>query len=583
MHLPYRNKWWRYIPALLLLFAMPAAHAGRSDTSIVVRQEALQVVDKIVQKLIADTRFTFKWVPQKEELGMQVIDFRRMVTHAGQVAYATRQVKAMADTTVHFNLSAAGSITIWLNKKQVFRQNSGSLTVPREMAYGRFTFSNGFDATCKKGDNEIILRYQAGAAQPVVFLRPQLPNGDLSTAVVFSTAPPFSGWGLLGPFEKNDTAVLTGAGIQPYYVRGGEKYTWEKPIQRLLPELLIDSSSVYQRDPYADWHYANGNTVWSVLNLAKETGNKQYLDFVKAYTGFIIQSIPYFRKQYDSLYAFRGSFHRLFRLSMLDDAGSAVLPFIELYGVQKDPALKKLFDPIAGYVMRRQVRLSDGTFCRPEPTEMTVWADDLFMSVPFLLRMGKITGQQKYTDEAVQQFMHFRQYLLDRQNGLYRHGWCSATAQQSPVCWGRANGWIAWATAELLDKLPASHPSYQNILSAFREQMATLVRYQAKDGMWRQVLDRTDSYEETSCTAIFTLVLARGVRKGWIAPTYTINALNGWSAIKTKIDADGTVHGICRGTEIGFDLPFYFGRATIAQDPRGLGAVITAGMEISKL
>jgi len=50
-----------------------------------------------------------------------------------------------------------------------------------------------------------------------------------------------------------------------------------------------------------------------------------------------------------------------------------------------------------------------------------------------------------------------------------------------------------------------------------------------------------------------------------------------------KIDANGVVHGICRGTEIGFDEQFYLDRKTIDNDPRGLGAVITAGIEIAKL
>lgn len=568
------------ILALFMVFAAPAAHASVGDTSITGRQEALQVVDKVVSKLIADTRFAYKLAPQKEELGMQVIDFRRMASTAHKVLYAMRQASAATDTLVYFGVSGAGKITIWLNKQEVFRQDTRESVVPKEIAYSRFHFSRGFTAKCRKGVNEIIIRYETVQAPALVFLRPQLTNGDLNTAVNVNTGA-FPGWWLLGPFEKKDTSVMKGKAILPYYTIAGKKYTWEKPVQRLLPELLVDSTITYQRDPYADWHYANGNTVWSVMNLAKETGNPKYLDFVKNYTGFIIQHSPYFRKQYDSLFDFRGSFHRMFRLTMLDDAGAAVLPFIELYMVNKDAALKKIIDPVADYISNGQVRLKDGTFCRPEPTEMTIWADDLFMSVPFLLRMGKITGQQKYYDDAVKQFTHFRAYLLDSSNGLYRHGWFSATRQQAPVCWGRANGWMAWATAELLGSLPATHPSYSHILTAFKEQMAALVKYQEKDGMWHQVLDRSDSYEETSCTAIFTLALARGVRRGWIDPVYKTNALNGWKAITKKIEADGTVHGICRGTEIGFDAQFYFDRKTIDQDPRGLGAVITAGMEIA--
>jgi hypothetical protein len=53
--------------------------------------------------------------------------------------------------------------------------------------------------------------------------------------------------------------------------------------------------------------------------------------------------------------------------------------------------------------------------------------------------------------------------------------------------------------------------------------------------------------------------------------------------LQKKISTSGTVSGICRGTGIGENLEFYFTRQTFDQDPRGLGAVITAGIEMEKL
>ncbi|MBS1566049.1 MAG: glycoside hydrolase family 88 protein, partial [Bacteroidetes bacterium] len=544
-------------------------------------KDALQTADKIVHKLITDSRFALKSLPQKEELGVQIIDLRGRTTKAAPVTYAIRQAKANTDTLIHMDISGGGRISVWLNRRLIFRSDLTRLVAPREFAYGRFTFTTGFDALFTKGDNELIIRHEATAATPVILLRPQLPNGDLNTAVSFNTGSSFPSWYLTGPFGIKDSSLPSGN-------------SWQKPAPHILRELIIDSSATYQRDPYADWHYANGNTVWSVMNLAMLTGDTMYLDYVKNYTGFLSSQLSYFRYQYDSLFAFRGSYHRLFRLSMLDDAGSAVLPFMDLYLAQKtnatktspaaqDIVLRQIINPIAAYITTRQSRLKDGTFCRPEPVEMTVWADDLFMSVPFLLRMGSITGNQKYYEEAARQFTLFRRHLLDTANGLYRHGWFSATQSPSAVCWGRANGWIAWATLELLTWLPHSHTSYQSILQSFRQQMATLVKYQSPSGMWRQVLDKPDAWEETSCSAIFTLALARGVAYGWIDKSYRENALKAWQAIRKKIDADGTVHGICRGTEIGPDIQFYLDRKTIDQDPRGLGAVITAAMEIAKM
>lgn len=566
---------------IFLLILLITGSLSAQDRSI--QKEALQKSSAIADKLIRDTRFSFKMVPQREELGMQVIDFRKNITKKMQVAYATRRLSVNTDTTIHFGISNAGKVTVWIDQKEVYRNTQDKLIVPVEEAYGRFVFSHEFSVKLKKGNSEIRIRYESKDAQPVVFLRPITETLDLDLAIKFDSSRQAS-WLVMGPFAAKDTNVLTATNELPSFIfRDGKTFNWEKTPQRILPELLIDSTLTYYRDPYVDWNYSNGNTVWSLLPLAKASGNKKYLDFVKRYTGFLLDNRDYFEKQYDSIFVFRGSFHRLFRMTMLDDAGSAVLPYIELALTEKDPALQKVIKPVGEYILKKQVRLPDGTYCRPEPTKYTVWADDLFMSVPFLLRMGTMTGKTSYFDSAASQFIHFRKYLLNTQNGLYQHGWFSHTQKQAPVAWGRANGWIAWSTAEMLSWLPVSHPAYPQILASFREQVATLIKYQAADGMWHQVLNNPASYKETSCTAMFTLVMARGVREGWIDAKYKENALRGWNAVKSKIEADGTVHGICRGTEIGFDEQFYFDRKSFDQDPRGLGSVITAGIEISKL
>jgi rhamnogalacturonyl hydrolase YesR len=101
--------------------------------------------------------------------------------------------------------------------------------------------------------------------------------------------------------------------------------------------------------------------------------------------------------------------------------------------------------------------------------------------------------------------------------------------------------------------------------------------------MWHQLLDKPDSYEETSCTAIFTLAIARAVRKGWLPKAFKTYAVKGWNAVAQHISKDGVVTGICRGTEIGDSEQFYRDRKTIDNDPRGLGAVMMAGIEMTNL
>ncbi|WP_188316134.1 glycoside hydrolase family 88/105 protein [Chitinophaga agrisoli] len=537
---------------------------------------ALATAARVADRFMKDTRFEWRWEPQKEVLGMQVLDFRFLNISPDHKAFALRYAVAAKDTVIRFGITTAAPVQVYLNRHQVYQQDKTTVTNPVEIAYNRFTFSQYFTAPLEKGSNEILVRYTAApAVLPVIFLRAVTPAGDEETAVSFTAHPLVKEWWYSSAHSADLPATpATGANYQ----------YWQTAPQHWLPELVIDSQAAYQRESYANWHYSHGTAMWTLLALEQATGDARYGNFIKKYKQFLLDNYADLQFQYDSLYAWRGSYHRIFRRTMLDDAGAAALPLAAMYLQQKDSLLyNRLLGPLLQYITEKQARLSDGTFCRPEPVEFTLWADDLFMSVPFLVTMAKATGRQLYLAEAVRQVLQFRKYLLNPQTGLYKHGWFSTTRQQSVAYWGRANGWVAWATVVLLQTLPTAHPAYKEIKRAFQSHMAALLPYQAQDGMWHQLLDKPDSYEETSCTAIFAYTMATGVLHGWLPQRYKAPAIKAWEAVAGKVDDGGVVHGICQGTEIGSNEDFYRHRKTIDNDPRGLGAVIMAGTAIAAL
>ena len=80
---------------------------------------------------------------------------------------------------------------------------------------------------------------------------------------------------------------------------------------------------------------------------------------------------------------------------------------------------------------------------------------------------------------------------------------------------------------------------------------------QSGEGLWHQLLDRNDSYLETSATAIYVYCLAHAINKGWIdAIAYGPVAHLGWHAVAGKINAEGQVEGTCVGTGMAFDPCF---------------------------
>jgi len=330
---------------------------------------------------------------------------------------------------------------------------------------------------------------------------------------------------------------------------------------------------------YNEWYYVNGVLNIGMVQLGKLLNDKKYADYSLHNFDFIFSNLDYFKKQYDEKVE-GSSWDQYFRLSKLDDCGAMAASLTDVYQLAKKKEYFDYLNKAIHYITTKQERLRDGTFVRPDPRKMTLWADDLYMSVPFLARMGKITGNMKYFDDAIRQVENFTKYLYDIHTGLYYHCWYSDVNMNGVAHWGRCNGWLMMAQTELLNNLPANHPKRQSLINLLLRQIIGLSRYQDTSGLWHQILDKPDSYLESSSTAMFVYSISKAVNQGWIDKSYLSVAFNGWKGLITRIQPDGQVRDICVGTGIEDNIKFYYERPTELNDVHGLGAVILAGIEI---
>jgi len=195
-----------------------------------------------------------------------------------------------------------------------------------------------------------------------------------------------------------------------------------------------------------------------------------------------------------------------------------------------------------------------------------------------------MTGDKKYYDEAIKQVTQFAERMFVKEKGLYRHGWVEGMTEHPAFHWGRANGWAILAKLEVLDALPENYPGREKVLELFRAHVRGLAPLQSGDGFWHQLLDKNDSYVETSCTAIYTYCIAHAVNKGWIDPlAYGPIAVLGWNAVSTKVNSDGEVEGTCVGTGMEFNPQFYYYRPAHKYAAHGYGPVLLAGAEMIRL
>jgi unsaturated rhamnogalacturonyl hydrolase len=269
----------------------------------------------------------------------------------------------------------------------------------------------------------------------------------------------------------------------------------------------------------------------------------------------------------------------------LDDAGAmcAALIKAERAGLGSK-TLKPWIDNWLDWVSARQFRLADGTLARNRPLPNTLWLDDLYMSVPCLAQAGKLTGNGRYFDDAAKQILQFADRMFVKEKGLFMHAWAQDMEHHPAFHWARANGWAIMAMAELLDVLPENHPSRPRLLALFKAHAAGLTAQQGHAGLWHQLLDRRESYEETSSSAMFVFAITRGINRGWLdARAFGPAIAIGWNAVASKVTPKGQVESVCVGTGVGWEPMFYMYRPTHLLAAHGYGPVLLAGAEMIEL
>ena len=294
---------------------------------------------------------------------------------------------------------------------------------------------------------------------------------------------------------------------------------------------------------------------------------------------------PYFQKQVEADPKANTSLRAVLAPHALDDAGAMCAALIKAQragGIE--PEVRPLINRYIDYIQTKEFRLSDGTLARNRPQANTLWLDDLFMSVPALAQMGRLTGEAKYFDEAVRQVELFAKRMFNKEKGLYMHGWVVGMSVHPEFRWARANGWALVAMTELLEVLPEHHKGRTAVIDQLKAHIKGLAAYQSDKGFWHQLIDRNDSYLETSATAMYAYCIANAINKGWIdAKAYGPMCLFAWNAVATKVNDKGQVEGTCVGTGMAFDPAFYYHRPTNVYAAHGYGPVLMAGAEIIHL
>lgn len=471
----------------------------------------------------------------------------------------------MAKSAYGFKINSKGKAIVTIDGIQVYN-GEGS---------GEFTAELNF------GDHDVLVKsvcegadwgYELTAGENVTLKNPARVKGSDDV------------WIYIGPFAS-DYEFETAKAMDMLHVVGEPKRYWR-----------VDAPDTFVR-PYNEntlfgrWNYPLGVTLYGLLHTGLLLESEEIKKYIKDHMQLCCDTLEYAlwdKEQYGGA----TSIHNLLTsIDSLDDCGSFASAMLETNKYMPVDNVKEIADYVGDYIFNHQTRLDDGTFFRKDQMHsfhnMTLWADDLYMSVPFLTRYYQFTGDQKYADDAANQFFGFKKRLFMPEEKIMSHVYDFKYDTKTGVPWGRGNGWVVFSMTELLAVLPENHPKRNDLIEFLNILCEGYLALQDDKGMWHQVLNDHESYPETSCTSMFIYAFSRGIRYGWLKDTekYVRAIHKAWEGIsKTSVDTYGNVYGVCRGSEFSFIPDYYkYELGWNLNDTHGTGIVMLAGIEVIRL
>lgn len=331
---------------------------------------------------------------------------------------------------------------------------------------------------------------------------------------------------------------------------------------------------------YGQWFYAMMVGMHGLHQAADKLHITSFYDYFMGSMRLLCQHRD-FGKYDRGLFGWTSYMAKASELKDLDSIGTIGLNMAEYYLMSGEACAKQMMLFLSDRMLHDVPRFADGTFYRVT----TMWTDDMYMCLPFLARLGAITGEEKYFDEIYTQVTGFYNRLFMPEEQLYSHIYFPPEKLANRVPWGRGNGWVLLAISEALLLMPEDYKGRGKILDIFREFAGGVLRHRdTKEGIWHQVINNHKSYIETSGSAMFITALARGIRKGWLEDTYKEDVLQAWKALTEKcVDAQGNVYGVCVGSGCNKEEEYYMQLDTIVNDDHGMGIVLGAGVEVMNL
>lgn len=247
----------------------------------------------------------------------------------------------------------------------------------------------------------------------------------------------------------------------------------------------------------ASWSWDSGILMLGLWELYSQIGETKYRDYVKSWLDHHIKNG--------------------YAIAFNDHVPPALVA-LKLWQETGEYEYFKIVQDARDYIFLKASRTPDGGINHMGwLSGNQLWVDTLFMITPFLMELGSATDDSQCFDEVVQQFEVFSNHLRDADTGLYRHMYDADTGEVMPPApdyWGRGNAWVVAASGIALGFLPDEHSGYEEIHSRFVQQVNSMGELLDSSGRWHTIMNRPDTYLETSASLITAFGIYRAAQAG---------------------------------------------------------------------
>ncbi|MGG5218895.1 MULTISPECIES: beta-galactosidase BglB [Rahnella] len=306
--------------------------------------------------------------------------------------------------------------------------------------------------------------------------------------------------------------------------------------------LRLDDGRVIDTKGWAGWEWTHGIGLYGIYQYYQQTGDEKMRAVIDDwFTARLAEGTP--TKNVNTMSPFLTLAYRY------EETGNAAWrPYLERW---------------AEWVMYEMPRTDKGAMQHivyNNENHQQMWDDTLMMSVLPLAKIGKLMDRPEFVEEATYQFLMHVQYLMDRETGLWFHGWTfDGHHNFAQARWARGNSWLTIAIPEFLElvDLPENNATRRYLLQVLESQVSALAKCQDDSGLWHTLLDDPHSYLESSATAGFAYGILKAVRKRYIDASYAPVAEKAIQGVIKHINPAGELTQTSFGTAMGNDLDFY--------------------------